>query len=210
MSSLSTPAPPLDALGARHQQFLKAARVPLLDAEAAIGRRLSVEQIEDLARKKRRVQTLTVLLSLFLLMLTVLFTLIFLPQRLGLLSKHDEAHENLLGQGQLFFLLLGGYCYYDDARRLIQTNAFVAYQTERKLTLAGPFQPSQEAVAALSAAGRLRELQEELGASTGGRRDRALDSRGLLVEDSKGFKGASSVCSGCIHHFSGLTSLFLT
>ena len=109
MSSLSTPAPPLDALGARHQQFLKAARVPLLDAEAAIGRRLSVEQIEDLARKKRRVQTLTVLLSLMLLMFIILFTLIFLPQRLGLLSKHDEAHENLLGQGQLFFLLLGAF-----------------------------------------------------------------------------------------------------
>ena len=61
----------------------------------------------------------------------------------------------------LFFLLLGGYCYFDASRRLIRTNAFVMHPTERKLTLAGPFQPSAEAVAALKAASRLRELTLE-------------------------------------------------
>ena len=46
----------------------------------------------------------------------------------------------------LCFLLIGGYLYYDADRRLIQANAFVLQPTERKLTLAGPFRPSQRRV----------------------------------------------------------------
>ena len=58
----------------------------------------------------------------------------------------------------LFFLLLGGFCYYDADRKLIQTNAFVMTTAERKLTLAGPFHPSATAVGALRSASRLRPL----------------------------------------------------
>lgn len=69
------------------------------------------------------------------------------------LASADEQPEPWL-----CFLLIGGYCYFDADRQLIQTNAFVLHQTERKLTLAGPFRPSPTAVAALRAASRLREL----------------------------------------------------
>ena len=88
-----------------HQTFLKKAREPLLPG---IERRLSVEQIAELARKRRRVQILTVLLSLFVALLVALFLLIFLPQRLGMLSRHG-ADKGIVGQGQLLFLLLGAF-----------------------------------------------------------------------------------------------------
>lgn len=41
---------------------------------------------------------------------------------------------------------------------MLQTNAFVLGSRERKLTLAGPFQPSQEALAAVESASRLRPI----------------------------------------------------
>lgn len=58
----------------------------------------------------------------------------------------------------LFFLLLGGYAYFDVNRVLICTNAFVLTPTETMLTLAGPFQPSDDAVRALRDAARLRTI----------------------------------------------------
>ena len=77
--------------------------------------------------------------------------------------------ERLVGDGGgadscepwLLFLLLGGYCYFDADRKLIQVNAIGIQPTAHTLSLAGPFQPSHAAVAALCAAARLRELTLE-------------------------------------------------
>ena len=71
-------------------------------------------------------------------------------------------YSRLVDEGQsapwLYFLLLGGFCYYDANRALIQTNALVMTTSERKLTLAGPFHPSAAVVAALKSASRLRPV----------------------------------------------------
>ena len=64
-----------------------------------------------------------------------------------------------LSEPWLFFLLLGGYCYFDARRELLRTNAFVtnATPTPHMLTLGGPFQPSKSAVLALRRASRVRQ-----------------------------------------------------
>ena len=77
------------------------------------------------------------------------------------LESLNGQHDRLMtqhGEPWLYFLLLGGFCYFDAERVLLQTNALVLSPTERKLTLAGPFQPSSLAVAALQSASRMRAV----------------------------------------------------
>lgn len=80
------------------------------------------------------------------------------------LESLSGQYERLVGGREaqadpwLLFLLLGGYCYFDSDRKLIQTNALVMAPTGYSLSLAGPFRPSHAAVAGLGATGRLREL----------------------------------------------------
>lgn len=58
----------------------------------------------------------------------------------------------------LFFLLLGGFVYFDVHRKLICCNAFVLTPSEHALTLAGPFQPSAGALEHLRETKRLRKI----------------------------------------------------
>lgn len=73
-----------------------------------------------------------------------------------------QYHRLIVEEGRseawLFFLLVGGYAYFDSSRALIRTNALVMTESERKLTLAGPFMPSTAAVSTIRAQHRLRML----------------------------------------------------
>ena len=79
-----------------------------------------------------------------------------------LTGKYDELTEDgnatAEASGWLYFLLVGGYCYFDEHRRLLQTNAFVMTPTERKLDFAGPFLPAADAIQVLRDAQRLRNV----------------------------------------------------
>ena len=57
-----------------------------------------------------------------------------------------------------FFLLLGGYCYFDAQRRLVQCNGFALTPERTSFTLAGPLPPSADAVRYLDLANRLRDV----------------------------------------------------
>ena len=46
----------------------------------------------------------------------------------------------------LFFLLLGGFCYFDALKNLIRTNALMLTEAQAKLEMVGPYLPSAEAV----------------------------------------------------------------
>ena len=61
--------------------------------------------------------------------------------------------------GWLYFLLLGGWCYFDEHRNLISTNAIVLTRSPlARLTLQGPFTPQREAVDHLRLANRLQNI----------------------------------------------------
>jgi len=66
--------------------------------------------------------------------------------------------EKGLSEPWLFFLILGGFCYFDANRRLLRTNAFVTTKTMHTLTLGGPFQPTSQAVENLRRTSRLRPV----------------------------------------------------
>ena len=56
----------------------------------------------------------------------------------------------------LFFLLLGGYVYFDSRREVLRLNAFVPFPDKAKLTLVGPSTPSEGALRHLRDTHRLR------------------------------------------------------
>ena len=56
----------------------------------------------------------------------------------------------------LFFMLLGGYCYFDKSRYLICTNALTLTPAQARLDMDGPYQPGKRAIEQLSKARRLQ------------------------------------------------------
>ena len=74
---------------------------------------------------------------------------------------HRLVDEERIAEPWLFFLLLGGFCYFDANHEILQTNAFVMTPTQHKLILAGPLNPSKQAVAAMRRASRLRPITLE-------------------------------------------------
>lgn len=58
----------------------------------------------------------------------------------------------------LFFLLLGGYAYFDAQKQLVRTNAFVLTPARASLNAIGPMTPSSSAIEALRKANRLRNV----------------------------------------------------
>ena len=58
----------------------------------------------------------------------------------------------------VFFLLLGGYAYFDERKRLVRTNAFILTPGKASLTAVGPFNPSDDAIKELKNRNRLRNV----------------------------------------------------
>ena len=75
-------------------------------------------------------------------------------------SLTNRFEELVVEQGRcepwLFFLLLGGYCYFDAQRRLIRTNALMLTPAAARLEMVGPFRPSVSALQRLREARRLQ------------------------------------------------------
>ena len=75
-------------------------------------------------------------------------------------SLTNRFEELVVEQGRcepwLFFLLLGGYCYFDAQRRLIRTNALMLTPAAARLEMVGPFRPSVSALQRLREAHRLQ------------------------------------------------------
>ena len=58
----------------------------------------------------------------------------------------------------LFFLLLGGYAYFDVTRKLVRTNSFVLTPAKASLMAIGPLSPNVAAIEQLRKLGRLRKV----------------------------------------------------
>ena len=80
---------------------------------------------------------------------------------LCLAGRYEELAPHAGAQPWLYFFLLGGYCYFDAQRRLLQTNAFVMTPQPHGLTMIGPFEPAAAAVAALRRQTRLLDTTLE-------------------------------------------------
>ena len=78
-----------------------------------------------------------------------------------LAGRYEELAPHAGAQPWLYFFLLGGYCYFDAQRRLLQTNAFVMTPQPHGLTMIGPFEPAAAAVAALRRQTRLLDTTLE-------------------------------------------------
>jgi len=76
-----------------------------------------------------------------------------------LAGKYEEimAHEGAC-PAWAFFLLLGGYAYFDASQRLVRTNAFVLTPAKASFTHVGPFHPSASAMDELRRSDRLRAV----------------------------------------------------
>ena len=75
----------------------------------------------------------------------------------------DGLFVRLMEEGRsdpwLFFLLLGGFCYFDATRKLVRANALtVSGDAKAKLVMQGPHTPAREAMEVLRQAKRLRPV----------------------------------------------------
>ena len=76
-----------------------------------------------------------------------------------LAGKYEEIiSRDGLCEPWVFFLLLGGFAYFDHEQNLVRTNAFVLTPGKASLTHVGPFRPSDEAMKGLRDTERLRAV----------------------------------------------------